>query len=127
MDIIRRWSVYNGHNRINQQDRKHFKIESISSKIEGKNPDETRMIIVDEIIKLEYRIFNLQDELKYTFQKINQLKDRNNNNHDLEKINIEKLKEQNELLMRENLNLIQKVHKLNDLNKALYSKSQVNF
>ena len=45
------------------------KIESISSKIEGKNPDETRMIIVDEIIKLEYRIFNLQDELKYTFQK----------------------------------------------------------
>lgn len=105
------------------------KIESISSKIEGKNPDETRMIIVDEIIKLEYRIFNLQDELKYTFQKINQLKDRNNNNnnHDLEKINIEKLKEQNELLMRENLNLIQKVHKLNDLNKALYSKSQVNF
>ena len=65
--------------------------------------------------------------MKYTFQKINQLKDRNNNNHDLEKINIEKLKEQNELLMRENLNLIQKVHKLNDLNKALYSKSQVNF
>ena len=105
------------------------KIESISSKIEGKNTDERRMIIVDEIIKLEYRIFNLQDELKYTFQKINQLKDRNNNNnnHDLEKINIEKLKEQNELLMRENLNLIQKVHKLNDLNKALYSKSQVNF
>lgn len=104
------------------------KIESISSKIEGKNPDETRLIIIDEIIKLEYRIFNLQDELKYTFQKINQLKDRNNNNnHDLEKINIEKLKEQNELLMRENLNLIQKVHKLNDLNKALYSKSQVNF
>ena len=105
------------------------KIESISSKIEGKNPDETRMIIVDEIIKLEYRIFNLQDELKYTFQKINQLKDRNNNNNNnnLEKINIEKLKEQNELLMRENLNLIQKVHKLNDLNKALYSKSQVNF
>lgn len=102
------------------------KIESISSKIEGKNPDETRLIIIDEIIKLEYRIFNLQDELKYTFQKINQLKDRNNND-DLEKINIEKLKEQNELLMRENLNLIQKVHKLNDLNKALYSKSQVNF
>lgn len=102
------------------------KIENISSKIEGKNPDETRIIIVDEIIKLEYRIFNLQDELKYTFQKISQLKDRNNND-DLEKINIEKLKEQNELLMRENLNLIQKVHKLNDLNKALYSKSQVNF
>lgn len=102
------------------------KIENISSKIEGKNPDETRIIIVDEIIKLEYRIFNLQDELKYTFQKISQLKDKNNND-DLEKINIEKLKEQNELLMRENLNLIQKVHKLNDLNKALYSKSQVNF
>ena len=54
------------------------KVENISKKIEGKDATESRLIMVDEIIKLEYRINDLEDELKDTFEKIHELKNKNN-------------------------------------------------
>ena len=85
------------------------KINDISNKTEGKTYNESKLIMVDEIIKLHKRINLLEDELKYTFERINELK--NNRYYDSEELNVIELKEQNELLIRENFNLIMKLRK----------------
>ena len=99
------------------------KVENISMRIKGKDIEECRLIMVDEIIKLEYRINDLQDELKYTFEKMDRLKNdinkESNCNYGKMSIELEQLKEENELLMRENLNLIMKLNSM----KALECKA----
>lgn len=96
------------------------KVENISKKIEGKDATESRLIMVDEIIKLEYRINDLEDELKDTFEKIHELKNKNNKDTNKETKEYEKLKEENELLMKENLKLIMKLNTMNKLKEANY-------
>ena len=96
------------------------KVENISKKIEGKDATESRLIMVDEIIKLEYRINDLEDELKDTFEKIYELKNKNNKDTNKEIKEYEQLKEENELLMKENLKLIMKLNTMNKLKEANY-------
>lgn len=96
------------------------KVENISKKIEGKDATESRLIMVDEIIKLEYRINDLEDELKDTFEKIYELKNKNNKDTNEETKEYEQLKEENELLMKENLKLIMKLNTMNKLKEANY-------
>lgn len=91
------------------------KIEQVSKKIEGKSADECRLIMIDQLIKLEYKINDLEDELKYSFEKIYELKNRDNKNKGEELIDYEQLKEENEFLMRENLKLIMKLNTMNQL------------
>lgn len=91
------------------------KIEQVSKKIEGKSADECRLIMIDQLIKLEYKINDLEDELKYSFEKIYELKNHDNKNKSEEFIDYEQLKEENEFLMRENLKLIMKLNTMNQL------------
>ena len=96
------------------------KVENISKKIEGKDATESRLIMVDEIIKLEYRINDLEDELKDTFEKIYELKNKNNKDTNKETKEYEQLKDENDLLMKENLKLIMKLNTMNKLKEANY-------
>ena len=93
------------------------KVEEISKKIEGKTAEECRLIMIDQIINLEYKINDLEDELKNTFEKIYELKS-SRLQTDKNIIEYEKLKEENELLMRENFKLIMKLNTMKELKKC---------
>lgn len=93
------------------------KVEEISKKIEGKTAEECRLIMIDQIINLEYKINDLEDELKNTFEKIYELKS-SRPQTDKNIIEYEKLKEENELLMRENFKLIMKLNTMKELKKC---------
>ena len=92
------------------------KIEKVSKKIEGKTADECRLIMIDQLIKLEYKINDLEDELKHSFDEIYELKNnKNSNKNNTVNNDYEQLKEENEFLMKENLKLIMKLNTMNQL------------
>lgn len=92
------------------------KIESISNKVEVETESSIGAIkaLIDHIIKLEYRISDLEDEISDNLQKICQLKSSNKKSE----FNVKLLTDENEFLMKENLRLITKLNNKENLKRC---------